>query len=162
MDGKGEEGWAEGVTLLYAGGRIWTEVSVKKECFWRITVPYERVDFWEVFLSFLKNSVSAYAAEGIQLWGLSIRCVVGPWSSGWRGLQLHTPRGCLPYLGGQEEFTEPWNEVSQADFSDKTSVGASYSNGSEVSVAFAKPMELGAIKKRPEVRWRMTICWVID
>jgi len=36
-------------------------------------------------------------------------------------------------------------------FSDKTLVGASYGNGSEVSVAFAKPMELGAIEERPEV-----------
>ena len=36
-------------------------------------------------------------------------------------------------------------------FSDKTLVGASYGNGSEVSVAFAKSMELGAIEERPEV-----------
>ena len=35
-----------------------------------------------------------------------------------------TPQGSFyPYLGGQEEFTKPWNEGSQADFSDKTSVG---------------------------------------
>jgi len=25
-----------------------------------------------------------------------------------------------PYLGGQEEVMDPWNEGSQADFSDKT------------------------------------------
>jgi len=30
-----------------------------------MTVPYEGVDFCEVFLSFLKNGVSAYAVEGI-------------------------------------------------------------------------------------------------
>jgi len=30
-----------------------------------MTVPYEGVDFWEVFLSFLKNSVVAYAVKGI-------------------------------------------------------------------------------------------------
>ena len=57
---------------------------------------------------------------------------------------------------------KPWIEGSQADVSDKTSVGASYSNGSVVSVAFAKPMELGAIEKRPEVSWQMTICKVVD
>ena len=34
MDGKGEEGWAKGVTLLHTGGRIYnTEVSVKEGCF---------------------------------------------------------------------------------------------------------------------------------
>jgi len=33
MDGKGEEGWAEGVALLHTSGRIHTEVSVKKGCF---------------------------------------------------------------------------------------------------------------------------------
>ena len=40
---------------------------MKERCFWRITltVPYEGADFWEVFLSFLKNNVSAYAVEGI-------------------------------------------------------------------------------------------------
>ena len=65
MDGKGEEGWAEEVALLHTSGQIQTEVSVKKGCFWRITVPYEGVDFWEVFLSFLKNGVSAHAVEGI-------------------------------------------------------------------------------------------------
>jgi len=32
-------------------------------------------------------------------------------------------------------------EWSQADFSNKTSVGAYYGIGSEVSVAFVKPME---------------------
>jgi len=65
-------------------------------------------------------------------------------------------------LGGQEEFAEPWDEGSQADFSDKTSISASYGNGSEVSVAFAKPVELGAIEKRPEVSRQMTICKVVD
>jgi len=74
-----------------------------------------------------------------------------------------TPQGSFyPYLGGQEEFTKPWNEGSQADFSDKTSVGASYGNGSEASVASAKPMELGAIEERPEVSRQMTICYVVD
>jgi len=48
------------------------------------------------------------------------------------------------------------------NFSDKTLVGASYGNGSEVSVAFAKPMELGAIEERPEVSQQMTICKVVD
>jgi len=66
--------------------------------------------------------------------------------------------GAYPYLGGQEEVTEPWNERSQADFSNKMSVGASYSNGYTVSVAFAKPMELGTIEEKPEVSWQMTIC----
>jgi len=61
-------------------------------------------------------------------------------------------------LGGQDELTEPWGEGSRADFSDKMSVGASYSNGSEVSVTFAKPMELGTIEESPEVSWQMTIC----
>jgi len=42
--------------------------------------------------------------------------------------------------------------------SDKTSVGISYSNGSLVSVAFAKPVELGTIGERPEVSCQMTIC----
>jgi len=33
-----------------------------------------------------------------------------------------TPQGgAYPYLGGQKELTEPWDEGSQADFSDKTS-----------------------------------------
>ena len=74
-----------------------------------------------------------------------------------------TPQGgAYPYLGGQEEFTEPWKKGSQADCSNKTSVGASYGNGSEVSVAFAKPMELGAIEERPEVIRQMTICKVVD
>jgi len=66
--------------------------------------------------------------------------------------------GAYPYLGRQEEFTEPWNEGSQAVFSDKTSVGASHSDGSEVSIALAKPMKLGTIEERPEVSWQMTIC----
>ena len=33
MDGKGEEGWAKGVTLLHTSGRMETEVSVKECCF---------------------------------------------------------------------------------------------------------------------------------
>jgi len=74
-----------------------------------------------------------------------------------------TPQGgAYPYLGGQEGFTEPWNEVSQVDFSDKTPVGASYSNGSEVSVVFAKPFQLGAIEERPEFIRKMTVCKVVD
>jgi len=56
-------------------------------------------------------------------------------------------------LGGQEELTKPWDEGSQADFGDQRSIGTSYSNGSEVSIAFAKPMELRDIEERPEVSW---------
>jgi len=70
--------------------------------------------------------------------------------------------GAYPYLRGLEEFTEPWDEGSQADFSDKTSVSASYGKGSEVSVAFVKPVELGAIEKKPEVSRQITICKVVD
>jgi len=68
-----------------------------------------------------------------------------------------TPQGdafVYPYLGGQEELREPWDEGSQTDFGDQTLLGATYCNGSDVSVAFAKAMELGAmIEERPEVSW---------
>jgi len=37
---------------------------MKKRCFRRIEVPYEGVDFLEVFFIVLKKSVSAYAVEG--------------------------------------------------------------------------------------------------
>ena len=109
----------------------------------------------------MKNGVSAYAVEDI----FSIKfkeniVIVGLVHKVTGGVDCSfTPQGgAYPYLGGQEEVTEPWNEGSQADFSDKMSVGASYSNGSVVSVAFAKPMELGTIEERPEVSWQMTIC----
>ena len=125
----------------------------------------EGVDFWEVFLSFLKNGVSAYAVEGI--FNIKFKdnfFVVRLVHEVTGGMDCSfTPQGgAYPYLGGQEEFMEPWNEGSQADFSDKSSVGASYGNGSEVSIAFAKPMELGAIEERPEVIRQMTICKVVD
>ena len=114
-----------------------------------------------MFLSFLKNGVSEYAVEGI----FNIKCkenfvIVGLVHEVTGGVDCSfTPQeGAYPYLGGKEEVTEPWIEGSQADFSDKTSVGASYSNGSEVSVVSAKPMELGTIEERPEVSWQMTIC----
>jgi len=102
----------------------------------------------------LKNGVSAYAVEGI--FNIKFQenfVVVGLVHEVTAGVDCSfTPQGAAyPYLGGQEEVTEPWNEGSQADFSDKTSVGASHSNGSEVSLAFAKLMELGAIEERPEV-----------
>ena len=109
----------------------------------------------------MKNGVSAYAVEGI--FNIKFKenfVIVGLVHEVTGGVDCSfTPQGgAYPYLGGQEEVTEPWNEGSQADFSDKMSVGASYSNGSVVSVALAKPMELGTIEKRPEVSWQMTIC----
>ena len=112
---------------------------MKKGCFLRITVPYEGVDFWEVFLSFVKNGVSAYAAEDI--FNIKFKenfVVVGLVHEVAGGVDYSfTPHGGVyPYLGGQE-FTEPWNEGFQADFSDKTSVGASYSNGSEAVAKLA-------------------------
>jgi len=111
-------------------------------------------------LSFLKNGVSAYAVEGI--FNIKFKenfVVVGLVHEVTGGMDCtFTPQGgAYPYLGWQE-VTEPWNEGSQADFSDKTSVGASYTNGSEVSVALAKPMQLGTIEERPEVSWQTTIC----
>jgi len=114
--------------LLHTGGRIQTEVSMKKAYFRRITVPYERVDFWEVFLSFLKNGVSAYAVEGI--FNIKFKenfVIVGLVHEVTAGVDCSftSQGGAYPYLGGQEEVTEPWNEGSQVDFSDKTSVGAS-------------------------------------
>ena len=87
-------------------------------------------------MSFLKNGVSAYAVEGI----FNIK-----FKDNFFIVRLvHEVTGALdcsitlqgrayPYLGGQEELTEPWDEGSQADFGDQTSIGASYSNGSEVS-----------------------------
>ena len=116
-------------------------------------------------MSFLKNVVSAYAVEGI--FNIKFKenfVVVRLVHEVTGGVDCSfTPQGGdYPYLGGQEEFTEPWNEGSQADFSNKMSVGASYSNGSEVSIAFVKPMELGAIEIRPEVSRPMTICKVVD
>jgi len=112
-------------------------------------------------LSFLKNGVSAYAVEGI--FNIKFKenfVIVGLVHevTGCVDCSLTPQGGAYPYLRGQEEVTEPWNEGSQADFSDKTSVGASYGNGSEVSVAFAKPMELGTMEERPEVSWQMNIC----
>ena len=116
-------------------------------------------------MSFLKNSVSAYAVEGI--FNIKFKenfVIVGLVHEVTGGVKCSfTPQGgAYPYLGGQEEFSEPWNEGSQADFNNKTSVGASYGNGSEVSVALAKPVELGAIEERPEVSRQMTICKVVD
>jgi len=115
-------------------------------------------------LSLLKNNVSAYAVEGIFNIKFKNFVVVGLIHEVTGGVDCSfTPQGgAYPYLGGQEEFTEPWNEGSQADFSDKTSVGASYGNGSEVSVAFAKSVDLGAIEKKPEVSRQMTLCKVVD
>ena len=114
-----------------------------------------------MFLSFLKNGVLAYAVEGIfnikfKENFVDVRLVHEVTG----GVDCSfTPQGsAYPYFVGQEDLTEPWDEGSQPDFSDKTSVGASYSNGSEVSIAFAKPVELGAIEERPEVSWQMTIC----
>jgi len=75
-------------------------------------------------LSFLENGISAYSVEGI--FNIKFeenfvieRLVHEVTGRVVRGLQLNTPRGCL-----QERLTEPWDEGSQADFSDKTLVGA--------------------------------------
>ena len=106
-------------------------------------------------MSFLKNGVSAYAVEGIFNIKFKNFFVVRLVHEVTGGVNCSfTPQGdTYPNLGGQEELTEPWDEGSQADFGDQTSIGASYNNGSEVSVAFAKPMELGAIDERPVVSW---------
>ena len=44
--------------LLHPSGWVKAEISMKERCFWRITVPNERVTFWEVCLGCLKNCVS--------------------------------------------------------------------------------------------------------
>jgi len=71
-----------------------------------------------VFLSFLKNSVSAYAVEGI--FNIKFKenyVIVGLVHEVTGGVDCScTPQGGVyPYLGGQKEVTEPWNEGSQAD-----------------------------------------------
>jgi len=109
-------------------------------------------------LSFLKNGVSAYAVEVIFNIKFEDNFVVVRLVhevTGGVDCSFTPQGGAYPYLGGQEELTEPWDEGSQADFSHKTTVGASYSNGSEVSVAFAKPMKFGATQERPEFSWQM-------
>jgi len=112
-------------------------------------------------LIFLKNGVSAYAVEGI--FNIKFKedfVIVGLVHEVTGGVDCSftLQGGAYPYLGGQEEFMQPWNKGSQADFNNKMSVGASYGNGSKVSVAFAKPMELGVIDERSEVSRQMTIC----
>ena len=109
---------------------------------------------------FLKNGVSAYAVEGI--FNIKFKedfVIVGLVHEVTGGVDCSftLQGGAYPYLGGQE-FMESWNKGSQADFSNKMLVSASYGNGSEVSVAFAKPIELGVIEERSEVSRQMTIC----
>jgi len=138
---------------------------MKGRCFWTITVPCEGVDFWEVFLNFLKNNVLAYAVEGIFNIKFKENFIVVELVhevTGGVDCSFTLQGGAYLYLGRREEFMEPWDEGSQTDFSNKTVVGASYGNGPEVSVAFAKPVELGAIEKRPEVSRQLTICKVVD
>ena len=65
MNGEGKKSQAEKVPLLHPSGWVKAEISMKERCFWRITVPNERIDFWEVSLGYLKNFVSANAVEGI-------------------------------------------------------------------------------------------------
>ena len=65
----------------------------------------EGVDFWEVFLSFLKNGVSAYAVEVI--FNIKFKenfVIVGLVHEVMGGVDCSfTPqRGAYPYLGGQE------------------------------------------------------------
>jgi len=74
-------------------------------------------------VSFLKNGVSAYAVEGI--FNIKFKenfVVVGLVHKVTGGVDhsFTSQGGAYPYLGGQEEFMEPWNEGSQADFSDKS------------------------------------------
>ena len=107
-------------------------------------------------MSFLKNGVSACTVEGI--FNIKFKknfFVVRLDNEATGGMDCSfTPQGgAYPYLGGQEELTEPWDERSQADFGDQTSIDTSYSNVSEVSVVFAKPTELAAMEERPEVSW---------
>jgi len=79
-------------------------------------------------LSFLKNGVSAYAIEGIFnikfKKNFVIVRLVHAVTGGVDG-SCTLQGGDYPYLGGQEELTEPWDEGFQVDFSDMTSVGAS-------------------------------------
>ena len=65
IDGKGENDLAKGITLLHTSGWIQAELSTEEQCFWRIAVPYEGVDFQKVYLNCLKNNASVNADQSI-------------------------------------------------------------------------------------------------
>jgi len=70
-------------------------------------------------LNFLKNNVSEYAVEGIFNIKLKENFVLVELAqevTGGVDCSFTSQRSAYPYLGGQEEFTEPWNKGSQADF----------------------------------------------
>ena len=65
MNGEGKKSRAEKVPLLHPSGWVKAELSMKQMFLKNSSPIYERIYFWEVCLSCLKNCVSADAIEGI-------------------------------------------------------------------------------------------------
>jgi len=64
MDGKGEEAGPKGSPYCTPVEESKLQVPLKREMFSKNVTPIQKVDFWEVFLSFFKNSLLTHAFEG--------------------------------------------------------------------------------------------------
>jgi len=116
---------------LHIDDRVKAELFMTKICVWRIAGPCERIDLRGV----LELLVLADAVEGIFNIKFRQNFFVVRWSMK-NGLQLW-----------RQKYARAWNVGSQSNFSRQMSIGATYSDGSQVSVTFVQSMELMSIDR---------------